>query len=102
MSRPSSVTEPSSHLIIGMAHDRVAQRALTRTVGTHECMNFSLADRQVHAPQDFLASDGHAQVFDAKFLGHQSFILFRSTSSLNHTLWQSAAECLDVIRPSLF
>jgi hypothetical protein len=65
-------------------------------------MNFSLTDRQVHAPQDFLASDGHAQVFDAKFLGHQSFILFRSTSSLNHTLWQSAAECLDIIRPSLF
>ncbi len=30
------------------------------------------------------------------------FTLFRSTSLLNRTLWQSAAECLDVIRPSLF
>ncbi len=58
-------------LIIRVSHQGVAQGALPRAVGAHQGMDFSLAERQVHPAQDFLALDRHVQILDRKNLAHQ-------------------------------
>ena len=63
---------PRRDLVVRVAHQRVAERALARAVRPHQGMGLTLADREVDAPQDLLAADGDVQVVDRKHLAHQS------------------------------
>ena len=58
------------HLVLRVAHDRVAERALAGAVGAHQRVRLAAADRQVHAAQDRLAFDGHVQVRDLQRFSH--------------------------------
>ena len=52
------------HLIGGMPHDRIAERALAGAVGTHQGVDLAAADLQVHPLEDFLPLDGDMKVLD--------------------------------------
>ncbi len=49
-SAPSSVNAALGHFVARVPHDGVTQRALTRAVGSHQCVNFAAADLQIHPP----------------------------------------------------
>ena len=51
-------------LVARVAHDRVRQRGLARSVGSHQGMDLTARDRQVDTAQDLLALDVHMQVLD--------------------------------------
>ena len=68
------------HLVVRVAHQGVAQRALARAVGAHQGVDLALADRQVDPLEDLLAVDGDVQVLDRKDLAHQSLALLRSST----------------------
>ena len=51
------------HLIAGVAHQHMAQRALARTVGAHEHVHLAVAYGEVHASQNFLAVHLGVQIF---------------------------------------
>ena len=52
-----------SDLVGGMTHDDIAERALARSVESHNGMHFPVPDGEVHALQYFLAIDAGMQVF---------------------------------------
>ena len=50
------------HFVLGVANEDMAQRALARTIGAHEHMDFSVAYGEIDAAKDFLAFNGCVQV----------------------------------------
>ena len=57
--------------IARVPHDGVSQRALSRAVGSHQGVDFSALDLQVHAAQDLLAvGSRHAQIVDFQGFSH--------------------------------
>ncbi len=54
----------ASHLIAGMAHDDIGQRALAGAVGSHQGVGLTQANAQVHPFEDGLSRDRCAQVLD--------------------------------------
>ena len=63
-SSPSSRTLPLRDLVLGMAHQRVGQRALARAVAAHQRVHLARADGQVDPAQDLTPLDGDVQVLD--------------------------------------
>ena len=58
--------------VLGMAHERVRERALARAVRTHERMDLALRDLEVDALEDLLALDGRVEALDREDrLGHR-------------------------------
>ena len=52
------------HLVAGVPHDRVAERALAGAVGAHQGVHLAAADLQVHPLEDLLPFDRNVQILD--------------------------------------
>src|SRR4029077_17743326 len=66
---------PGDHRVRWMAGKHLRERALARTVRTHDRVDFALADREIHTLQDLGARDGNAKAFhfEQRHLAHTSF-----------------------------
>ena len=68
--RRSSSIVPCGHLVVRVAHDGEAERALAGAVRAHQGVRFAAADREVHAAEDRLAFDGDVQIRDLQRFSH--------------------------------
>ncbi len=61
---------PLGDFIVGVSHDDVAECALAGTVGSHESMGFATVDREIHAPQNWLAFDRDMEIRNFQRFSH--------------------------------
>ena len=62
-------------LVVGMAHQRVGQAGLARSVGAHQGVNLALAHREGEALEDLLAGDADPKVLDLELVAHARSVL---------------------------